>query len=117
MFFALSAMIALFIFELPYGLAAISIVAFGDTFASLVGMKFGRHPWWFNKEKSIEGSIAGVVAVSLSLIAFGFSPFYLIPIIAAVGMLFESLPIDICDNILIPLALVLAIKTIYSLLL
>jgi dolichol kinase len=117
MFFILSSMIALTLFELPYGLAAISIVAFGDTFATLIGRRFGTHPWWFNESKTIEGSIAGMIVVSFSLIILGFSPIYLIPIIACVGMLFESLPVDISDNILIPLAFVLATKTFYSVLL
>ena len=113
-FFAFSSCLSLMAFELKYAVAAISIIAFGDTFASLIGKRYGKHKWIYNKNKSIEGTIGGLVAVTIALVLFGFEPLWLAFLIAFVGMLFESLPFEIADNIFIPLTFVMAIKTTYS---
>lgn len=43
-------------------------VGMGDAAASLFGRRYGRHKWFWGGGKSIEGSLAFVIAVSLGLI-------------------------------------------------
>lgn len=82
--------------------AAIVILALGDSASTLAGKNFGRHKIFYNREKSWEGSVAGFLAaflgaatqVSLSLAFIG----------ALAGMLAESLPLKIDDNVTTPLA-------------
>ncbi len=46
--------------------AAIAILAAGDGFAGVIGRKYGRHKLPFNKNKSWEGSLSGLIAASLT---------------------------------------------------
>jgi dolichol kinase len=46
--------------------AAIATLAAGDGFAGVIGRKYGRHRFSFNKNKSWEGTFSGFIAASLS---------------------------------------------------
>jgi len=46
--------------------ASIAILAAGDGFAGVIGRRYGKHRFWFNKNKSWEGSISGLFAASVS---------------------------------------------------
>lgn len=48
-------------------LSGVLSVGVGDTVASVVGSKYGRH-WWMNGDKSIEGTVASIFAQGLVLI-------------------------------------------------
>lgn len=77
--------------------AAIAILTIGDGFAGVIGKRYGKHRFFFNKKKSWEGTITGFIAASLSGFYFAGE----IAIIgSALGMLTGS--IDKNDNILIP---------------
>lgn len=101
-FFALGIMFALVLFPQSISYASISIVALGDGFAALFGKTLGRNIIPFNKGKHVEGSFFGF------LIAFLGASLYVTPpkalIGAAIGMLVESLPLPISDNLTVPLA-------------
>ena len=89
--------------------AAIIVLALGDAASTLVGISFGRHRIFYNKKKSFEGSIAGVAAAFLGVVAL--TPFSPLTAMAAslTGMLVESLPLGIDDNLTVPPAAGLAI--------
>lgn len=79
--------------------AAIAVLAAGDGFAGVIGRRYGRHRFWFNRNKSWEGSISGFTAASLA----GF--FFAGPI-AVVGSFFGMLAgaLNKHDNLAVPYA-------------
>jgi dolichol kinase len=81
--------------------------AFGDSTASIFGRYFSRTPLPFNKDKSLEGSLAGFFFAFLAGLIF-ISPLKAL-IGAAVAMIIEYLPLPVNDNVLIPLITGLAL--------
>jgi len=83
--------------------AAIAILAAGDGFAGVIGRRYGKHRFWFNKNKSLEGSLSGFAAALLA-------GFYFAGPIAIIGSFFGMLAgaINRHDNILVPYAAVLS---------
>ncbi len=79
--------------------AAIAILAAGDGVAGVVGRKYGRHRFSFNKNKSWEGTLSGFIAASLT-------GFYFAGGIALVGSAFGMLAgaVNRNDNIAVPYA-------------
>ncbi len=79
--------------------AAIAILAAGDGFAGVMGRKYGKHRFFFNKNKSWEGTISGFIAASLT-------GFYYAGPIALVGSAFGMLAgaVNKHDNIAVPYA-------------
>jgi dolichol kinase len=68
--------------------ASIAIVAFGDSVATAVGVLIGNHKLPYSEQKTVEGTISGIV------VAFLASSFFVTPVQALVGsvggMLLES---------------------------
>jgi dolichol kinase len=83
--------------KLCYG--AVAVLAAGDGFAGLVGRRFGKHRFPFNRNKSWEGSISGFAAGSIA-------GFYYSGQIALVGSGFGMLAgaVSRNDNIAVPYA-------------
>jgi dolichol kinase len=83
--------------------AAIAILAAGDGFAGVVGRRYGRHRFPFNKNKSWEGTISGFIAASLA-------GFYYAGQIALIGSVFGMMAgaISKHDNIAVPYAALIA---------
>jgi uncharacterized protein (TIGR00297 family) len=107
-FYLLGIFLVVLFLPKPMAMASISILAFGDPSATIIGKKFGRTKWSTNRNKSIEGSIA-MLMVSV-MILFLFHTFYglevgfLTVILVAISVtIVEALPLRIGDNILIPL--------------
>src|ERR1022692_584301 len=98
---ALGASASLLIFPTPINYASIVIVSIGDAVASTAGGAVGRSRIPYNSSKSIQGTVIGLVA------AFAVSLLFVSPILAlvgsVVGMLVESLPLRVNDNITIPI--------------
>ena len=80
--------------------ASILILALGDSVSTLVGRKFGRSKIFYNPAKSWEGSIGGFAFALLGALTQVSLPVAFIGALA--GMLAESLPIKVDDNITIP---------------
>lgn len=99
-FFALSIAIALSIVAPEIGYTAITILTLGDGTARFVGKKWGIHAVPYNKVKKIEGTIAGMVVATLVSLLYT-SPLKAVTA-SAIGMLIETLPLPLNDNILIP---------------
>ncbi len=84
--------------NLNESLAVLSILAFGDSAATLIGVK-GNIPLPYNKKKKFEGLIAFFLA---SLLGYVFIEERIIfPALASA--IVESLPLDLDDNVLIPI--------------
>lgn len=104
--FLLGSTIALLLFDADIAAAAIAILALGDSFSTLTGRRMGSHRLPYNHEKSIEGSIAGFAAAFLGASIIVAPAAALLG--ALTGMLAESLPARIDDNLSIPLTAGLA---------
>lgn len=106
--FVLGVLISYLLFGFNPAIVMVSIIvlAFGDGFASLVGMKYGKHT--FNIEghtKTIEGTIGGILASTL--MSSIFIPFIPALVVSVLTMLVELVGVrvrgrEIPDNIYIP---------------
>jgi dolichol kinase len=76
--YALSLLLALLLFPQPYALAGILVLAWADPAASVVGQKWGKSPF-------LAGSVRGTATFVL------------------VASLVEASPLDLDDNLIVPL--------------
>lgn len=101
----------------PVGVVALSAMAAGDGLADLVGRRYGKgNKWWFNRDKSIAGSMAfwvGATCCALILLSVlsidlqptvPLNPEALVCGIMATTALLEVAPIKFDDNYLVPLS-------------
>ena len=104
-FFLVSA-ISFLSFPIEIASIAILVLAVCDSVTTLAGIHYGKHKIFWNKKKSIEGSVSGFFS---SIVAcYIFSLFVQIPltfilVAPLIGTVAESLPIPINDNIIIPI--------------
>jgi len=109
----IGAMLALLLFPLPVASAGIFALAFGDGFASLAGRLFGRIRPAFLFGKSVEGSTACFIATGLSV--YLISQNYMVALTAAsVATAVEALPLEDYDNIVLPLAVGVAVQWVLA---
>jgi dolichol kinase len=105
----LGALLALVFFPSPAAAIAIYALAFGDGFASLVGMFFGSNRPAFLHGKSVEGSLACFTAVLIS--TYGISGNFRVAVIAAItAMTVEALSFGDYDNLVLPITVGLAVQ-------
>jgi len=100
-YFAVGILLTLVLFPAPVNSAAIAIFALGDSTASIFGRYLSRTTLPFNKDKSVEGSLAGFLFAFLA--GWFFVSPWLALLGAAVAMVVEYLPLPINDNLLMPL--------------
>jgi dolichol kinase len=101
-FFALVAWLLVIGFTpLDVATCSIFVFSFADPMAALIGTRFGYHRWAHNLNKSLEGSLAffSISILPLSLVSNPLAA----PLIAFTLALFESMPLEISDNLIIPL--------------
>lgn len=89
------------LFDKPIAIAAMAFIIVGDSFAAVVGRKFGKHRFWGGK--SFEGSLACLVgtlivasvvpSISLQITLLG----------AVIATVTEAAPFGIDDNVSVPL--------------
>jgi len=104
----LGAFLSLLLYSPLIASIAIYALAFGDSIACLAGKLFGRLKPAFLFGKSIEGSLACFAVVFLT--SYLVSSNIRISLISAViAMLVESLPLEDFDNLVLPLAVGLAV--------
>ncbi len=106
LFFFLGSILSLSLFPRDVALASIAVLTFGDSFAPLFGIYFGRIRTRFNGRRYLEGFIIGFLAALAA-------SYFFVPLIPAllgsfVAMAFEFLEVrfrgySIDDNIFIPL--------------
>lgn len=100
-FFATGITLSLIFRPASISYASVAILTLGDGFATVFGKILGRTVLPFNKGKTLEGSIFGF------LFAFLGAMFFINPMAALIGaligMVIESLPLPISDNVTIPM--------------
>ncbi len=101
-YFATGIAVTLLVFPPPINYAAIAVFTIGDVSATIFGKELGRHTIPYNKGKRVEGTLFGMLFASLGAYLFTLSPVKAV-VGAAVGLIVESLPSPINDNITIPL--------------
>lgn len=114
----LSAIVCIWLFPKVIVITAFTILIVSDSFAALIGRKFGKHRFM---GKSFEGSsaffLSALVVVAVAPKISYLPEEYLIGIAAALlGALVEALPSMIDDNLSIPLSISLAMWILYSIL-
>ncbi|MBD3157068.1 phosphatase PAP2 family protein [Candidatus Peregrinibacteria bacterium] len=107
-FLVLGAALATLIFDRYIAMAAIMIMAVGDSVTNVVGRHFGSIQNPFNAKKNIEGTAWAIVCSTLA--ALFFVPFLPALIASTVSMMVESIDlgikrfeVEIDDNVVIPL--------------
>jgi len=114
--FLISTFLILLFFEIEIAITSLMFLVFGDMFAKVFGLAYGRRKLF---EKTLEGSLANIGAV----IIFGYMLFFIldIPLILLISggiaaVLIEVLPIGINDNFTIPIisgAVMTAVKIFF----
>ena len=98
-YFYLASAVSLFLFSQEIAALSIIVLALGDSFSTAVGI-FGKCRIFYNRKKTWEGTLAGFAAAFVG--CFLINPYLALPA-AFVGMLVESLPLKIDDNLTIPI--------------
>lgn len=99
--FLLGCFLAALLFEPFIAIAAIAVLSISDAMSTLIGSFFGKHKIYFNKSKSLEGSVAFFLTTIFILTFFLTDPIKIL-IIAIFATFAELIP-KIDDNLTIPL--------------
>ena len=99
-------LLALVFFEENIALAAIMILAVGDSISHIVGKHFGKRKYLINSPKYLEGTVAGIFFASIAASFFVGSKLAFIG--SAAAMILESIELKIGktiidDNLTVPL--------------
>lgn len=107
-FLFLGASLSTLIFEQQIAMAAIMIMAVGDSVTNIVGRHFGILQNPFNRKKNLEGTFTAIICATLA--AFYFVPLWPALIASVASMTIESIDlgwkkfeVEIDDNVIIPL--------------
>jgi HAD superfamily phosphoserine phosphatase-like hydrolase len=109
-FFALGIALPLIFFPEDIAYASIAVLALGDSVAAIMGMLLGRHSLPLFKQKSVEGTLFGLVSAYFGALLF-LDPWNAL-IAAIIGTTVEALPSPFNDNLIIPIAAGLAVLLI-----
>jgi dolichol kinase len=104
-FYLLSSSISVLLFPKDIAIASILILAFGDSFSSLIG-QYGTNNHKHNDTKTVEGSVAGILLATIASSIFvglyhAFIASTIVMLLETVDMKIGKFYID--DNIFIPL--------------
>ncbi len=97
----IGAFVTILLFPRDLAVLALLFMFLGDTAAALVGLQFGKTFIW---DKSLEGTIAGLMVCLAVGFAFPNIPLLVLVCGAITAMVIELLPIPIDDNLRIPVA-------------
>ncbi|MBI5051494.1 hypothetical protein HZC08_01920 [Candidatus Micrarchaeota archaeon] len=86
--------------------AGIIVLGIGDGLSTIVGLNYGKNKIPYNPKKSVEGSLAFFLSSLLSYFFIGPSALLL----AFISTLIESLPIELDDNLSIPIVVTVILK-------
>ena len=96
----ISASVTILVFPKYIAIISLIFMSIGDTFAALIGRKFGKLKIY---DKSFEGFIGGLIACLVAAYYYDPLPFYISGFGALAAMLFETLPLPLDDNFRIPI--------------
>lgn len=105
-YFLIGAYISFIIFPENISSASILMLSCGDAVTNIFGKYFGKHAFFYNRKKTLEGSISGIIFSTM--IASIFFPIFPSLIASLAAFFVESLPLqigkfEIDDNVTIPL--------------
>jgi len=104
LYFAIGQMVAALLTPPMVFLTILGISSIADLATSQIGIRFGKNKIRWNKEKSWEGSIAGIIACFIICLLFvGFYWAFIFTFAFLLFDIFTNKPIDISDNLLIPI--------------
>ena len=89
------------LFSKPVAIAALAFIIVGDTFAALIGRKFGRHKFG---RKSIEGSLGCLAGTVIVAFLTPDLPLQVGLLGAVAATIAEAMSFKIDDNVSVPLA-------------
>ncbi|MFA6888494.1 MAG: hypothetical protein WC254_03280 [Candidatus Woesearchaeota archaeon] len=104
LWYCVGSFLTVVIFPRDIALAAILILAFGDSISTYIGRFYGKISHPFNKRKKIEGTVAGIFLATFG--AWLFVPFFSAFITSFIVMNIEAIhwrKYDLNDNLLLPL--------------
>ena len=96
----ISASVTILVFPKYIAIISLIFMSIGDTFAALIGRKFGKLKIY---DKSFEGFLGGLIACLVAAYCYEPLPFYISGFGALAAMLFETLPLPLDDNFRIPI--------------
>ena len=96
----ISASVTILVFPKYIAIISLIFMSIGDTFAALIGKKFGKLKIY---DKSFEGFLGGLIACLVAAYCYDPLPFYISGFGALAAMLFETLPLPLDDNFRIPI--------------
>lgn len=113
----LSATLCVFLFPKVIVITAFAILIISDTMAALIGRKYGRHKFY---GKSFEGSTAFLVSALVVVavapkISYLPAEYFIGAAGALLGAIVEALPVEVDDNLSIPLSIGAAMWLMYNL--
>ncbi len=104
LWYCVGSFLTIVIFPRDIALAAILILACGDSISTYIGRFYGRIPHFLNKRKMIEGTIAGIVFATLGAWIFvPLFPAFVASFIAMNAEAFHWRKYELNDNLLLPL--------------
>jgi dolichol kinase len=89
------------LFTKPIAIAGLSFIIVGDTFAAIIGRKFGRHR--FYRSKTVEGSLACLAGCLITAMLLPDIALSVAVIGAVVATIVEAFPLNVDDNVSVPL--------------
>lgn len=96
----ISASVTILVFPKYIAIISLIFMSIGDTFAALIGRKFGKLKIY---DKSFEGFLGGLIACLVAAYCYDPLPFYISGFGALSAMFFETLPLPLDDNFRIPI--------------
>ena len=96
----ISASVTILFFSKNIAIISLIFMSIGDTFAALIGKKYGKLKIY---DKSFEGFLGGLIACLVAAYCYDPLPFYISGFGALAAMLFETLPLPLDDNFRIPI--------------
>ena len=96
----ISASVTILVFSKYIAIISLIFMSIGDTFAALIGRKFGKLKIY---DKSFEGFLGGLIVCLVAAYCYDPLPFYISGFGALAAMLFETLPLPLDDNFRIPI--------------
>ena len=96
----ISASVTILFFSKNIAIISLIFMSIGDTFAALIGKKYGKLKIY---DKSLEGFLGGLIVCLVVAYYYDPLPYYITGFGALAAMLFETLPLPLDDNFRIPI--------------
>ncbi len=96
----LSACATIAMYDRSIAIAALAFIIVGDSFAAVIGRRFGAHRF---RNKSLEGSLGCLLGTLIVAFASPGLPLYIAIIGAFIATLVEAFPFGVDDNVSVPI--------------